>query len=90
MHLTFILLLIYNMFKVINDKVKLERSRMWQLDNSCKRKACERLMVDLATPSKLCFPLIYIFFEVMLVSRIDVIRSCLEDCILLFLFNVGR
>ena len=40
-YLTFILLLIYNLFKGNNGKVKLERSRLWQLDNS-RRKACER------------------------------------------------
>ena len=39
LHLTFILLLIYNSFKGSNDKVKLERSR--QLDNYW-RKTCER------------------------------------------------
>ena len=39
--LTFILLLIYNLFKGSNGKVKLERSRLWQLDNSI-RKTCER------------------------------------------------
>ena len=41
LHLTFILLLIYNVFKVSNPKVKLERSGLWQLDNSW-RKACEK------------------------------------------------
>ena len=41
LHLTFILLLIYNLFKGIDGKVKLERSRLWQLDNSW-RKTCER------------------------------------------------
>ena len=41
LHLTFILLLIYNLFKGSNCQVKLERSRLWQLDNS-RRKACER------------------------------------------------
>ena len=41
LHLTFILLLIYNLFKGSNGKVKLKRPRLWQLDNS-KRKACER------------------------------------------------
>ena len=35
------LLLIYNLLKGSNGKVKLERSRQWQLDNS-RRKACER------------------------------------------------
>ena len=57
LHLTFILLLIYNIFKGSNGKVKLERSRLWQLDNS-RRKPFERLMVEVATPSKVCFPLI--------------------------------
>ena len=32
---------IYNLFKGSNGKVKLKRSRLWQLDNSW-RKACER------------------------------------------------
>ena len=41
LHLTFTLLLIYNLFKGNNGKVKLERSKMWQLDNS-RRKSCER------------------------------------------------
>ena len=41
LHLTLILLLIYNLFKGGKGKVKLERSRLWQLDNSW-RKACER------------------------------------------------
>ena len=36
-----IFLIIYNLFKGSNGKVKLERSRLWQLDNSW-RKACER------------------------------------------------
>ena len=40
LHLTFILLLICNLFKGSNGKIKLERSRLWQLDNS-RRKACE-------------------------------------------------
>ena len=40
-HLTFILLFIYNLFKGNNGNVKLERSRLWQLDNS-RKKACER------------------------------------------------
>ena len=33
LHLTFILLLIYNLSKGRNGKVKLERSRLWQLEN---------------------------------------------------------
>ena len=41
LHLTFLLLLIYNLFKSSNGKVKLERSRLWQLDNS-RKKSCER------------------------------------------------
>ena len=45
-------------------------------------------MVEVVTPSKVCFPLIHIFFEVMLVLGIDGIRSCLEDYILIFLFDV--
>ena len=49
-------------------------------------RACERLMREVATPHKVCFPLIYIFFEVMLMSRIDGIRSCLEDYILILFY----
>ena len=45
-------------------------------------------MVEVAVPSKVCFPLIYVFFEVMLMSGIDGSRSYLEDYILLFLFDV--
>ena len=45
-------------------------------------------MVEVATPSKVCFPLIYIFFEVMSMLGIDEMRGCLEDYILLFLFDV--
>ena len=44
--------------------------------------------MEVATPSKVCFPLIYIFFEVMLMLGIDEIRGCFEDYILLFLFDV--
>ena len=33
--------------------------------------------MDVATPSKICLPLIYTFFEVMLMSGINGIRSCL-------------
>ena len=40
LYLTFILQLTYNLFKDSNDKVKLERSRLWQLDISW-RKACD-------------------------------------------------
>ena len=48
----------------------------------------ERPMVEVATPSKVCVPPIYIFFVFMLMSRIDRIRSCFEDYILLFLFDL--
>ena len=41
LHIIFILLLIYNLFKGSNGKVKLERSRLWQIDYSW-RKPCER------------------------------------------------
>ena len=34
LHLALILLIIYNILQGRNDKVKLERSRLWQLDNS--------------------------------------------------------
>ena len=44
--------------------------------------------MEVATPSKVCFPLSYIFFEVMLMSRVDGIRSFLEDYILLFILDV--
>ena len=45
--------------------------------------------MEVATASKVCFPLIYIFLEVMLMFGIDGIGGCLEDYILLFLFDVG-
>ena len=45
-------------------------------------------MVEVATPSTACFLLIYIFFEVKLMSSIDGLRNCWEDYILLFLFDV--
>ena len=45
-------------------------------------------MVEVAAPSKVCFPHIYIFFRVMLMLIIDGTRSCFEDCILLFLFDL--
>ena len=41
LHLKFILLLIYNLFNSSNGKVKLKRSRLWELDNSW-RETCER------------------------------------------------
>ena len=87
LHLTFILLLIYNFFKDNNGKVKLDRSRLatrkfWEIG------LWERLMVEVATPSKVCFPLIYIFFEVMLMSGIHKIRGSLEDYILFFFLDV--
>ena len=44
--------------------------------------------MEVATPSKICFPLIYIFFEVMLITGIDGIRGYLEGYILLFLLDV--
>ena len=62
LYYTFVLLLIYNLFKSSNGKVKLER-----------------LTVEVAAPSKVCFPLICIFFEVMLMSVIDGIRTYLES-----------
>ena len=46
------------------------------------------MTVEVATPSKVCLPQIYIFFEVMMMSRIDRIRNYLEDYILLFVFVV--
>ena len=41
-----------------------------------------------SSSSLLKLPLIYILFEVMLMSGINEIRGCLEDYILLFLFDV--
>ena len=41
LHLTFILLILYNLLKGNNGKVKLERSRLRQLDNS-RRNRFER------------------------------------------------
>ena len=41
LHPTFTLLFTYNLFKGNNGKVKLEKSRLSQLDNS-RRKPCER------------------------------------------------
>ena len=37
--------------------------------------------MEVATPSKDCFHLIYIFFEVMLMSGVGEIRSCLKNYI---------
>ena len=37
LYLKFILLLVYNLFKGSNGKVKLESSRLWQLDNSRRK-----------------------------------------------------
>ena len=42
-------------------------------------------MVKVATPFKVCFPLIYIFFEVILMPVIDGIDSFLEDYYFYFL-----
>ena len=46
-----------------------------------RRKSCEweRLMVEVAITFKVYFHLIYIFFKVMLMSRMDGIKSFLED-----------
>ena len=41
LHYIFILLLIYNLLKGNNGNVKVETSRLWQLDNF-GRKTCER------------------------------------------------
>ena len=84
---TYIYLTTYLQFKGSNCKVKLVRSRMCQIEKFW-RKACRRLMVEVVTPLKICFPMIYIFFEVMLKWSINGIRSCLEDYTLLFLFHV--
>ena len=86
LNLTFILLLIQNLFKGSHGKFKLETSRLWQLDNSWRKDCERRLMVEGVAPSKVYFSLLYIFFEFMLMSRIDGIRDCLEDYIL-FLFD---
>ena len=45
-------------------------------------------MVEVATLPKVCFSLVYIFFEVILISRIDGIRNCFEYYISLFIFDV--
>ena len=45
-------------------------------------------MVEVATLPKVCFPLVNIFFEVILISRIDGIRNCFEYYISLFIFDV--
>ena len=47
----------------------------------------ERLMMEVTTKFKLCFPLIFIFFEVVLMSRIDGKRRRLGNYIL-FIFDV--
>ena len=46
-----------------------------------RRKSCEweRLMVEVAITFKVYFHLIYIFFKVMLMSRMDGIKCFLED-----------
>ena len=43
-------------------------------------------MEEVVTPFMVCFRLIYIFLEVMLMSGIDGTKSCLEDYILFILF----
>ena len=45
-------------------------------------------MVEVARPSKVRFPHIYIFSGVMLMSGIDGIRVFVEDSISLFLFDL--
>ena len=82
---SYIYLNTYLQFKGNSGKVKLESYRLWTI---LEKGLWERLMVEVVTPSKVCFPLIYIFFEVMLMSEVDGIRSCFEDYILLFLFDV--
>ena len=54
LHLTFILLFIYNLFKGSNGKAKLERSRLWQLDNS-RRKLVREADGGGLFSSDLCF-----------------------------------
>ena len=44
--------------------------------------------MEVVTPFMVCFRLIYIFLEVMLMSGIDGMRSCLEDYILFILFFI--
>ena len=85
---TFILLLIYNLIKGSNGKVSWKRSRLWQLDNS-GRKVCERgWWGRWQHHSMIFFQLIYIFFEVMLMSRINGVTSCLSVC-MRFCLSVG-
>ena len=67
LHLAFISLLIYNFSKGSNGKVELERSRLWQLDNSW-RKPCKIgwWWWWLHQPK-----FFFIFFEVMSMSRME-------------------
>ena len=87
LHLIFIFLVIYNL-NGNNGKVKLQRSRLRQLDNP-RRKPCEAGWCwRWQHNPTFVFPLIYIFFEVMLLSGMDEIGSCLDHYILLLLFGV--
>ena len=68
-NLTFILLLIYNLFEGSNDKVRLS-----QLENSREKTLPESVLVEVATPSKVCFPLIYTLLGIKFLLAIDGIR----------------
>ena len=68
-NLTFILLLLYNLFEGSNDKVRLS-----QLENSREKTLPESVLVEVATPSKVCFPLIYTLLGILFLLAIDGIR----------------
>ena len=55
-HIIFISILIDNLFKDSNGKVKLERSRLWLLDNSW-RKLVREADVGGGNTIQVCFPL---------------------------------
>ena len=88
----FIVHLFYYLFtiwlKVAMVRLSWKRSRLWQLDNS-GRKVCERgWWGRWQHHSMIFFQLIYIFFEVMLMSRINGVTSCLSVC-MRFCLSVG-
>ena len=76
LHLAFILLLIYNLFKDSSGKVQLERSRLWQLDNSWKKPCKREAYGGGGNIIQGLFSSNLIFLVVILMSRIDAIRSC--------------
>ena len=70
-HLFYYLFTIYLKVKIVRLNW---RGIDWQLGNSWRKALPSKV-----TPSKVCFPLIYIFCEVIFKSRIDGTRSYLED-----------